>query len=93
MAEPPPPPFQINMSEQARDDLDRQPELAASANAALLRAAKQVRTELEMGQNVARDVFGERENVTVRVSLVPPDIVRIEGVESGGPVPEAAIVV
>ena len=93
MAEPPAPPFQTDLSEQARDDLDRQPELAASANAIVLRSAKEVRQQLEMGQNLAMDLHGTREEVTVRISLIPPDTVRIEGVTAGGPVPEGAIVV
>lgn len=93
MAEPPPPPFQTSLSEQAEDDLDRQPELAAGANAVVLRAANEVRRLLEMGQNQAIDLHGRRENLTVRVSLIPPDTVRIEDVAPGDIVPEGAILV
>ena len=93
MAEPPPPPFQTSLSEQAEDDLDRQPELAAGANAVVLRAANEVRRLLEMGQNQAIDLHGRRENLTVRVSLIPPDTVRIEDVAPGDIVPGGAILV
>lgn len=93
MAEPPPPPFQVDVSEAARDDLSREPDLVKSANGVLLRAANELKSQLDMGQNVARDVHGKREAVTVRVSLVPPDQVRIEGITPGDIVPEDAIVV
>lgn len=91
MAEPPAPPFTTMFSEQAEDDLERQPSLTASTNAVLLRSAKELRRRLEMGQNLALDVHGKREDLTVRVSLVPPDQVRIEGVTPGGPAPEGAL--
>ncbi len=91
MAEPPPPPFQTTLSDQAAAELEGDHDLAAAANAAVLRAANELRRQLEMGENLARDVFGRRENVVVRVSLIPPDVVRIEGVSRGGPVPDGAI--
>lgn len=93
MAEPPPPPFQTDVSEQARDDLARQPELASSANAVILRAAKELRARLESGENQALDVHGRRERLTVRVSLVPPDTMRIEGLAPGDLIPDGALTV
>jgi hypothetical protein len=93
MPDRPPPPFETSLSEQAQDDLTRWPELAASTNAVMLRAAKQVRRMLDMGQNLATDLHGRRENLTVRVGLFPPDGVRIEQVTPGGPPPEGAMVV
>lgn len=93
MADRPAPPFQTDLSEQARDDIDRQPDLAPTVNAILLRGANEVRRHLEMGDNLALDLFGRREQVTVRISLIPPETVRIEQVSPGGPVPEGAMVV
>lgn len=93
MAEPPPPPFQTTLSDQAGAQLESDRDLAAGANAIVLRAAKELRRQLDMGENYAEDLFGRRENVTVRVSLIPPDVVRIESVSRGGPVPEGAITV
>ena len=93
MAEPPAPPFETDMSEQAHDDIDRQPDLGPAANEIMLRGAKEIRRQLEMGQNLALDLHGDREDITVRLSLVPPNTVRIEGISPGGPAPEGAIVV
>lgn len=91
MAETPAPPFTTSFSEQAEDDLERQPDLTAPTNAVVLRAAKEVRRQLEMGQNLAIDLHGRREQLTVRVSLVPPNEVRIEGITPGEQVPDGAI--
>lgn len=91
MADAPAPPFTIDLSEQARDDLARERGATASSNAVLLRAANRLRRELEMGQNMAYDVHGRKEQLTVRVSLVPPDTVRIEGITPGEVVPDGAI--
>lgn len=93
MAEAPPPPFDTQVSEQAHDDMARQPELSAAANAVVLRAAKEVRRLLDMGQNQALDLHGRKEKLTVRVSTIPPDTMRIEDVAPGDVVPEGAIVV
>ena len=93
MAEPPPPPFETTLSEQAQDDLERQPELAAQANGIVLRAANEMRRMLDMGQNEAVDVHGRREQVTVRLSLIPPNTVRIEDISPGDIVPEGAFLV
>ena len=93
MSEPPPPPFQTSPSEQAEEDLDRQPQLTTGANPVVLLAPNEVRRLLEMGQNQAIDLHGRRENLTVRVSLIPPDTVRIEDVAPGDIVPEGAILV
>ena len=93
MAEPPPPPFDTQVSEQAGDDLARQPELSAAANAIVLRAAREVRRLLDMGQNQALDLHGRKEQLTVRVSTIPPDTLRIEDVAPGEIVPDGAIVV
>lgn len=91
MADAPAPPFTIDLSEQARDDLSRVQGATAAANAVILRAANRLRRELEMGQNMAYDVHGKREQLTVRVSLVPPETVRIEGITPGEIVPDGAI--
>lgn len=93
MAEPPAPPFQTQVSEQAADDMARRPELSAGANAIILRAAKEVRRLLDMGQNQSMDLHGSRERLTVRVSTIPPDTMRIEDVAPGEIVPEGALVV
>ena len=93
MADRPPPPFDTSLSEQAQDDLSRWPELASGTNAVVLRAAKQMRQMLDEGKNLAADLHGRREDLTVRVSLIPPNGVRIEQVASGGPVPEGALTV
>jgi hypothetical protein len=93
MTERPAPPFETSLSEQAQDDLSRWPELASGANAVLLRAAKQVKRMLEEGRNLAADLHGQREDLTVRVSLIPPNGVRIEQVAPGGPPPEGALMV
>jgi hypothetical protein len=93
MAEPPPPPFNVELSEQAQDDLARRPELAPAVNAVVLRAARPLRAHLEMGEELALDVHGRREALTVRVSLFPPDRVRVEGLAPGAPAPEGALVV
>lgn len=90
MAEPPAPPFETTLSEQASDELVRQPELSARANAVVLRAANELRRQLEMGQNVATDLYGESEQLTVRVGLFPPNSLRIEEISEGGPAPEGA---
>jgi hypothetical protein len=91
MPEPPPPPFETSLSEQAQDDLARWPELTSGTNAVLLRAAKELRRMLESGQNLAADVHGRREHLTVRVSLIPPGAVRIEQIAPGDPVPDGAL--
>jgi hypothetical protein len=93
MAEPPPPPFETQLSEQAQDTLAGEPALAASANAIVLRAAKELRRQLDMGQNLATDVHGKREQLTVRVSMIPPDTLRIEDVAPGDVAPEGALLV
>jgi hypothetical protein len=91
MAERPSPPFETSLSEQAQDDLSRWPELASGANAVVLRAAKEMRRMLDEGQNLAADLHGQREDLTVRVSLIPPNGVRIEQVAPGGPPPDGAL--
>lgn len=91
MADAPAPPFTIDLSEQARDDLSRTQGATAAANAVILRAANRLRRELEMGQNMAYDVHGKKEQLTVRVSLVPPETVRIEGITPGEIIPDGAI--
>lgn len=93
MAEPPPPPFTVELSEQVQDDLARLPELAPALNAVMLRAARPLREHLDMGEEMALDVHGRREALTVRLSLWPPDRVRVEGLAPGTPVPEGALVV
>ncbi len=90
MAEAPAPPFTTDVSEQARDTLARDAGLAARVNAVLLRAARPLRRRLDAGDNLALDVYGARERITVRVSLVPPDTVRIEEIAAAGPAPEGA---
>lgn len=93
MAEAPPPPFSIDLSEQARDEISRDHDVTAAANAVLLRAANRLRRELEMGQNLTRDLHGHKERLSVHVSLIPPGTVRVEGITPGDIVPEGAIVV
>jgi hypothetical protein len=93
MAERPAPPFETQLSEQAEDDLSRRPELAADTNAIVLRAARELRRRLEEGENEAIDLHGRREQLSVRVSLIPPNTLRIEGIAPGAKVPEGAIVV
>ncbi len=51
----------------------------------------QVSRLLEMGQRVAANLHGRREDLTVRTGLFPPRGARIEQISLGGPAPEGAL--
>ncbi len=91
MSSTPAAPFETEYSEQARDDLQRHPSARTEARAVLERAAGEVQQKLDRGENLALDVFGEAEAMVLRISLVPPAMVRVEGIEHGGPAPEGAL--
>ncbi len=93
MAATPAPPFRLEYSAQAREDVTHRPELEAQSGQVLQRAASDVRLRLDRGENLALDVYGRPEGMVLRISLVPPELVRIEGVECGGPAPEGALAV
>ena len=86
-------PFQLTLSEQAQDDLRRWPELRPALDSIAERASPVLQQRLQSGDNVAFDVHGQTEQVTLRVGLVPPSVVRVEQVAAGDITPQDAVVV
>ena len=89
MTERPAPPLTIEMDRTVLATVRRDPALIAALNAVLLRATRRLRALVAEDGRAVR-VAARREDLTVEVTLRPPDICVVTGVHRGGADPAAS---